>query len=171
MRWLLRKNGGAYPIDHLTTIREAVQSDLQTVVELWKEYMDFHADRDPLLRRSATCHQLIVEEFHERVSDDKSLLLVAETNGVLVGTCLARIAKRPPVFEKLEYGFISDLAVTQSHRRSGIGERLLQQAKEWLAANGIDRIELRVVVSNEVASAFWRKMGFKPYMETLCLEM
>lgn len=154
-----------------TTLRDAVQSDLQSVVELWTEYMDFHADRDPVLRLSETGQQFIVEEFHERMSDDKSRLLVAETNGVLVGTCLATIEKRPSFFEKVEYGFISDLAVTQSHRRSGIGERLFQKAKEWLEANGIDRIELRVVVSNEVADAFWRKMGFKPYMETLFLEI
>ncbi|MCA9437597.1 MAG: GNAT family N-acetyltransferase, partial [Candidatus Omnitrophica bacterium] len=54
-------------------------------------------------------------------------------------------------------------------RRKGIGERLFRETVEWFRAKGVDRIELRVVVANEVSTAFWRKMGFAAYMEILRL--
>jgi hypothetical protein len=30
-----------------------------------------------------------------------------------------------------------------------------------------DRLEVRVATTNELSTAFWRKLGFEPYMESL----
>ncbi|PIE34663.1 hypothetical protein CSA56_07180, partial [candidate division KSB3 bacterium] len=52
-------------------------------------------------------------------------------------------------------------------RRNGIGEKLYRSAEAWFRSLHIDRIEIRVVVSNEVSTLFWKKMGFNPYVTTV----
>jgi GNAT superfamily N-acetyltransferase len=63
-----------------------------------------------------------------------------------------------------------DLAVTKQWRRKGIGVQLFNAAKQWFDSSGVKRVEVRVATSNETALGFWRKLGFKPYMETMYLD-
>jgi len=41
----------------------------------------------------------------------------------------------------------------------------------WFSQRGIDRIEARVAVRNEVSTQFWRKVGYQPYTETVFREL
>lgn len=148
-------------------IRKATKKDLESIGNLWKEFMDFHKERDPAFTRSADGHEHFKQFLAGHLEKESSLVLVAELDGALVGYCLAMLAKSPPVFENRDYGSVYDLAVTQRCRRAGIGEKMYKKAESWFSDQGVHRIELRVVVSNEVATAFWRKMGFKPHVENL----
>jgi ribosomal protein S18 acetylase RimI-like enzyme len=148
------------------TIRKAVPSDLTTIGNLWQEFMDFHKKRDPHFARSTNGHERFKEFISRHMISESSCVLVADQKGKAVGYCLATLAKYPPVFENRDYGMVYDLAVTKRCRRNGIGGRLYHAAQTWFADHGIHRIEVRVAVSNETSTAFWRKMGFKPYVET-----
>jgi GNAT superfamily N-acetyltransferase len=101
------------------------------------------------------------------ITADTSCVLVAQQDGRLVGYCLAVLAQYPPVFQTRDYGTVFDLAVTRQCRRAGVGEKLYRAAEAWFADRGIHRIEIRVAVSNEVSTAFWKKMGFSPYVTTV----
>lgn len=151
-------------------IRSATLEDTNAIVELWKEYMDFHAERERRFARSDDGHVRFGEYISGRIMDDASCVLVAEHEQNVVGYCLATLAKFPPVFAYREYGSISDLAVTARSRHQGIGQALVEAAFRWFAERGVRRIEVRVATSNEVSTAFWRKMGFVPYLEILHCE-
>jgi ribosomal protein S18 acetylase RimI-like enzyme len=151
-----------------TIVRKAVPADLDAIVALWREFMDFHAQRDTHLARSADGHERFKEFVGERLASDDSCVLVAEQDGEVVGYCLTMLAKAPPVLEDRDYGTVCDLAVTERCRGGGVGARLYRAAEAWLAQRGIRRIEVRVLVANEVSTAFWRKMGFEPYVATVC---
>jgi hypothetical protein len=43
-------------VEKEVTIRQAKKKDLAAMVELWKEMMDFHKDRDRFFTRTATGH-------------------------------------------------------------------------------------------------------------------
>lgn len=151
-----------------STIRKAVPTDLDAIVTLWKEFMDFHARRDGHLARAADGHEWFRELVAEQIASDDVCILVAEMDGDVVGYCLTKLAEAPPVLEEQGFGSVVDLAVTERYRRGGIGERLYREAEAWLDERGIRRIEVRVVMANEVSTAFWRKMGFDPYVATVC---
>jgi ribosomal protein S18 acetylase RimI-like enzyme len=129
--------------------------------------MDFHKLRDSHFARSADGHERFEEFISGHMTSDMSCVLVAAQGITVVGYCLATLAKYPPVFENRDYGTVFDLAVTESCRRNGIGERLYHEAEAWFADRGIHRIEVRVAVSNETSTAFWKKMRFSPYMTTV----
>lgn len=152
-------------------IRNAREQDLDMIIELWKELMDFHKVRDPHFSRSSDGHENFLEFISGHISSESSRVLVAEHDGIIVGYCLAFIANYPPVFENVEYGQIADLAVTEKYRRTGVGEKLCREVQKWFRERKIQRIELRVAVTNEVSTSFWRKMGYRPYIEILYKEI
>ena len=66
-----------------------------------------------------------------------------------------------------EYGGLSELAVLADYRRRSIGEQMVEQAMEWFRLKGLTGTEVRVAVTNGISTQFWRKMGFKTYLETM----
>lgn len=154
-----------------TTIRKATSDDLDSIAVLWKELMDFHKARDPRFTRSSDGHNNFAKFIGEQISADDSCVLVGESGGSVVAYCLATITNNLPVFEEKQYGALFDLAVAESFRRQGLGERMFHMVHDWFQQKSIRRIEIRVALSNEISTAFWRKIGFTPYLETLVKEI
>ncbi len=152
-------------------IREADERDISAMVELWKEFIDFHAESEPFFTRTDTGPETIRQLLIERIFCKKSCVLVAEQNDKIVAYLQVEISSYPEVYRTHKYGCVSSLAVTGQFRRSGIGEQLFNEARRWFVNQGVHRIEVPVAVSNEMARAFWKKVGFRPYVEIFCTEV
>jgi ribosomal protein S18 acetylase RimI-like enzyme len=151
--------------------RKALKEDIPKLIELWKEFIDFHGARDPFFSRSKEGPENFGNFLLENLSKDDAIVYVAETKGEEVGYTLAMIQDYPPVFEVKQYGLISDLAVTSKYRRSGIGMHLVSIAKDWFIKKGMVRAEIGVAVTNEISTSFWTKMGFRAYKENRYLDL
>ena len=151
-------------------IREVKHSDRRVVGELFKEMFDFHGQRDPHFTRTKSGHEIFSAWFVEQISREDSLPLVAEVEGKVVGYALGILRQHPPVFTRRAYGEINDIAVSSDYRRNGVGFALLRKLQDWFKSRNISRLEAKVAVSNKVSSGFWRKMAFRPYLETLVME-
>ena len=156
---------------HSVTTRAARTEDVDTIVELWKQLMDFHQKRDRHFTRSPTGPSIFAKFVTDQIEKEDSLVLVAEEEGAIVAYCLAITETHSPVFAKPRHAEIIDLFVTESHRQRGIGERLVREVEHWFSQRGIDRIEARVAVRNEVSTHFWRKIGYQPYTETVSRDL
>ena len=156
-------------------VREATEEDVPRIVELWKEFMDFHAERDAWYTRATSGHECFAEFVRKNMAAEDALVLVADADGDAdvgtIGYAMARVGERPAVFDDRRMGEVLDLAVTVPHRRKGAGERLVKAILDWFRGLGLARIEVGAVVTNEVASAFWRKMGFRPHMSRLFMSV
>ena len=150
------------------TIRKATVADLDAILNLWQELMEFHRQRNPHFALASDGREQFTEFIAGHMKADTSCVLVAAEDGEVAGYCLAMQMKYPPVFAQRDCGLLSDLAVTARCRRHGLGERLYRTAQSWFANRNIRRIEVRVTVSNEVSTAFWKKMGFAPFVMTVC---
>jgi ribosomal protein S18 acetylase RimI-like enzyme len=151
--------------------REATKQDIPKSIELWKEFIDFHKDRDPFFSRSKEGPENFEKYVLENLSKEESIVYIAKSNGEVVGYIFAMIQDYPPAFEVKKFGFICDLAVASGYRRTGIGMHLVNIAKDWFVKKGMNRAEIGVAVTNEISTSFWEKMGFKPYKETCYLEL
>lgn len=151
--------------------RRAIEKDIPKVVELWKEFIDFHKTRDTFFSRSTEGPENFGKLIAENLQKDNAIVYVAEKNGEVVGHILATIQNYPPAFEIKKYGFVNDLAVASAYRRIGIGQHLFALVKDWFVKMGIRRIEIEVAIANEVSTSFWGKMNFRPYKETRYLEL
>jgi len=167
--------------DGSVTVREATEEDLLRILELWKEFMDFHAERDAWYTRSGRGHECFAEFVRKNIATVEASVLVADVDvdvdvdtdagAGAVGYAMARVGERPAVFDDRRTGEVLDLAVAAPHRRKGAGERLVGAVLDWFRGLGLARVELGAIVTNEVANAFWRKMGFRPYMSRLFMSV
>jgi ribosomal protein S18 acetylase RimI-like enzyme len=148
-------------------IRDARPGDLDAIVDIWKEHMDFHRERNEFFTRSADGHIRFAEFVMKNIENPHWLVLVAVVDKLVVAYSMATVMDYPPVFEIKKYGFIQDAAVTRAHRRRGIGTKLFERMQAWFKGRGVIRIELQALSNNEVSQAFWRKMGFMDYLQRM----
>ena len=151
-------------------LRKAMLKDIPAIIELWKEMMDFHKKRDPFFTRAANGDQVFGEYLEKNINSETACVYVAIIGGTIVGYCQGTLEKNPPMLTTSDYGQVLDFAVAADYRRTGVGERLCRALEGWFILKGVHRLEVRHSEFNEAASHFWAKMGFKPYLKTLCKE-
>jgi ribosomal protein S18 acetylase RimI-like enzyme len=78
---------------------------------------------------------------------------VARDNGTMVGAILSGHDGRR--------GFIYHAAVAQTHRKRGIGRRLVDNAVDALKKDGIHKVVFAVLRNNEIGNRFWERLGFE----------
>jgi len=152
-------------------IRKATRHDLDAIVALAREMMDFHKALDPLFTRSADFHAHFRQFALRNIRSPKACVLVATIDERVVGYCQGRLERHPPSLAEPEYGLILDFCVTARSRRTGVGEQMFAAMRESFHKKGVRRIEVRHSTFNRMAARFWPKMGFTPYLRTLFLDV
>lgn len=121
------------------------------------EYTDSHFDGVDTLWRDAFPDDSPWNAAHisipEKLRYQPNLFLVVLESGRVVGSIMAGYDGHR--------GWISRIAVLQSHRHKGIGEALIQEVEKRLAALGCVKINLQVVASNSAGLGFYRKCGYE----------
>jgi ribosomal protein S18 acetylase RimI-like enzyme len=151
-------------------IRKATETDIVSILPLWRELMEFHSDFDSRFQLAADAISQGDAYFRAELTAPTSLLAVAERDSTIVGYCLAFCRQQPPIFKHRAYGFISEFHILPSFRRCGIGSSLFAYVRKWFSEQGISRIELVTINANDGSNAFWQRMGCRSYAERRSLE-
>ncbi len=144
-------------------IRKAKTDDIPDILEIWKDFMDYHKPFDPFWSRKENAPELVGKFIKTILKNEKSLVLVAEYDKKIIGYQIAQLMEHPPILEKYKYCLINDIAVVEEFRGQGIGKLFFIEAVSWSKNKGIDRIELQVAAGNKRAIHFYEKLGLKPY--------
>lgn len=153
------------------TIRAASRLDVPVIVALGRELMEYHSPRDPLFTPAADFDAVFGRFVEENIRSEAACVLVAVVNKRIIGYCQAMLDRHPPAIANPDYGQILDFAVTADYRRTGVGEQMFATLRDWFRERGVRRIEVRHSTFNDTAECFWSKMGFTPYLQTLCTEL
>lgn len=145
------------------TIRRAQQSDIDSLVTLWQEIADYHAELDPRFALASDARTKYREHLTRLLGDDNWRVFIAEEDGNAIGFITGTVRENP-IFAQRWAGHISDAFVTARYRRRGVGEQLVRVIGDWFRERNVDYLELGAASFNPVAQSFWRKMGFEPYM-------
>jgi GNAT superfamily N-acetyltransferase len=145
-------------------VTKAKRIHVPQIIELWKDFMDFHADVDPFYTRNTTAHIGYKKHLMKSVGSRTKQLFVALDGKQVAGYTFVEIVKHAPVFIDKYYGYISDMYTQPAYRRQGLGKLMYNTAIDWCKKKGMTRIELGVATKNKVAGSFWRKMGFEGRM-------
>jgi ribosomal protein S18 acetylase RimI-like enzyme len=129
------------------TFRPGLISDADAVLALW--------DRSG----AEPTHTDDRDSLAALVAHDAGALIVAESDGLLVGSVIA-------AWDGWR-GSIYRLVVDPSHRRRGLAVQLLQRAEARLSRAGALRLQAVVVASEPIATGFWNATGWELQRERL----
>lgn len=105
--------------------------------------------------------------FCEKMSRADSLLLVAESDGRVVGF-LADACHRLDMSRLVSMvAELEVLFVDECQRGSGIGGELVQEFHRWAVVQGAEKVRVVVSAGNLRAADFYRRHGFGAYTMTL----
>jgi ribosomal protein S18 acetylase RimI-like enzyme len=93
-----------------------------------------------------------VDDVERLVAGSPAALLVAERDGEIVGALIA-------AWDGWR-GNMYRLAVSDGHRRQGIGLALTRAGEEHLRQCGARRVTALVAFEDEVAAGFWKSAGY-----------
>jgi ribosomal protein S18 acetylase RimI-like enzyme len=152
------------------TIRKSRAGDGAGCARLWRELGAFFASLDPRGFQVPAAEGLA--EWLEGViatiaADEAQLHLIAEADGVPVGSLSAKIHEPAPTAERQVQADLSrrqlhidSLGVAASHRRSGVGGALMRAAEEWGRAKGAQIMLLETEPTNPTSMPFYEhRMG------------
>jgi len=126
-------------------IRRAEEKDTPVLEDLLLQLSEW------TLQRDRTLHRIMRETTGE--------LLVAESDQEIVGL-IHQIFFLDPVHAGLN-SYITSLFVKESHRKKGLGLRLLQKAIENAKKKGVIEVHVDTEENNVRAMEFYQKSGFK----------
>lgn len=135
----------------LIKIRQAVLEDLEVLAALLDDYRQFYG------RKSDT--EAARAFLQARFEHGQSILFLAHDGATPVG-----FTQLYPSFSSVSLArvlILNDLFVAPTHRRAGVGARLLDAAAGYARAMGAVRLSLNTDVQNTTAQALYEANGWK----------
>jgi len=127
------------------TIREVTSSDAKALL--------------PLVQELVTSFRVVPESyqvsFHRLVQNHSALVLVAESEGELVGYSLGFI--HDTFYANGPVSWLEEIMVNPAHRRSGLGGRLVKAFEAWSQENGA----VLSALATRRASEFYESIGYE----------
>lgn len=143
-------------------IRPATPADVPAVLPMVRAICAMHEQLDP--DRFAMLPDVVdryARWLPERAVDPRSVFLVAEDRGVVVGFLIATVEASIPIYRLKEFGFIHDVWVEPGFRGHGIGERLIDEAVRRFRLMGVEQVRLEVADANDGARRLFDTCGFR----------
>jgi len=150
--------------------RRARSGDIPALVRLWREMWEFHASLDPRYQATPLADRVMAAWMGDHLRSERACIVVAEERG-LVGYVSGMILENPPILPWQFFGFISEISVSESCRRVGVGAGLVREMHDWFRSKRVPYVEVNVSAKNPGSRAFWRKHGYSDFLERLRTEL
>ncbi len=146
---------------------------MDAVARLWLALVEYHRQLDSDLPPAAPQGaKRYARRLIERLDDPMSRVLVAETDGKVVGYVLGVVVDlAPEMFAQEASGFLADIFVDEPYRREGVGKALVDGLADWFRSKGLHYFEWHVAARNADSIAFWRTMGGREVMLRMRAEL
>jgi ribosomal protein S18 acetylase RimI-like enzyme len=154
-------------------IRRATESDLPVLGRLGAMLLQIHYGFDPqrFMAPGASSPEGYAWFLGSQLNQNDAAVFVAEDGGTVIGYVYAGL--EPKSWKELREpaGFIHDVAVDESNRKSGVATRLMETALEWLHSRGAPRVLLWTADQNHSAARLFSHLGFRRTMIEMTREL
>lgn len=153
------------------TVRRARPEDASAIAKLALELFAQHREYDP--ERFADLGSIEGAEryYGSRTTASEAIVFVAEIRAGVIGFVYAE-------FEEINYAellesavWIHDLFVTETARRTGTGNALIEAVAEVGKHIGANKLVLSAAAKNETARRFFEERGFRETMVEMTLSL
>lgn len=134
----------------MTTVYKAGLEHLPQLVALFDKYRIFYAQVSDIVA---------AENFlRERLANNEAIVFIAEIEGEAVG--FTQLYTSFSSVSMLPIYILNDLYVEGAYRKKGVGEALLNRAKELCRENGFKGLALETAIDNP-AQKLYERLGWE----------
>jgi ribosomal protein S18 acetylase RimI-like enzyme len=154
-------------------IRVATESDIPALGRLGALLLETHYrfDERRFMAPRADSAEGYAWFLRTQLKEKTVVVFVAERAGTVVGYVYAGL--EPASWKELREpaGFIHDVVVEDSSRRTGIASSLVEAAIGWLRNHGAPRVVLWTAENNPAAQRLFNRLGFRRTMIEMTREL
>ncbi len=144
-------------------IRPLNRSEVESLVDkLWVPLADSMADLSQYNALTDDARDRALAYRREQVDADGVRTLVADDDGELVGYVSGEVRPTPPIFDRGDELYVSELYVMEDRRRQGIGTDLLDAIAAWGRDEGCETAAVSVNVRNAAGRELYEASDFDP---------
>ena len=138
-------------------IRVAVQADLPILKEFEQGIITTERPFNDSLKSEPICYY----DISALIDGDSSSVMVAEDNGVIVGSGYVRIRESKAHLKHDFHAYLGFMYVASTHRGQGINQLVIQALISWGKTQGMQEFYLEAYADNNSALKAYEKLGFK----------
>ena len=146
-------------------IRKAIFSDIETLFRFEQGIAATERPFDPTLKDEPYNYY----DLRLMIKDPLVHVVVAETNGQLIGSGYARIEHAKPYLKHEYHVYLGFMWVEPEWRGKNINQMIIEELKQWSLSKGIAELRLDVYDENIVAVKAYEKAGFKKLLVNMRL--
>lgn len=156
----------------MALVRDMTAADLSAVGLLAEQLVAMHHGWDATrFFTTPSVAQGYRAFFASQLGHAEVLLLSAEVDGAVVGYLYGTMEGRDWAMLLDDHGAVHDLFVAPTVRRGGVGRALMEEARRRFEAAGLARVVLYAASSNAAGQAMFAKLGFRPSMVEMTLDL
>ena len=153
-------------------IRTTREDDATAIYKLWVVLREYNSSTDSRITPAAVSAEEFAIAVSEIVKRPTSTAFVAEEPGHVVGFVSGGLERNQPDRLPERFATIGYLFVDPSCRRQGVARQLVAAMTDWARVqHGVSHIEMSVLAADAEAAAFWRSIGFAPFIERLWMSL
>lgn len=142
------------------TIRKATFSDLETLFRFEQGVIEAERPFDSTLKDE----QIHYYDIEGMIKSSHIELLVAESEGEVIGSGYARIENAKPYLKHGRHAYLGFMYVAPDHRGKGVNMKIIEALKDWVRLQNITELRLDVYHDNISAIKAYEKIGFTKHM-------
>ena len=143
--------------------RNATESDLDAMFELWLEMQTSHVAYDATWyapKPEAECKPICMKHFRQCLSGENSMVLLATLDNQPIGMLIGHITGRPaPLQNQITVLAIENAIVAEAYRRQGVLRGMMDLMTAEARTRGASAVKFSVHSSN-VARIAYEHLGF-----------
>lgn len=153
------------------TIRQATCDDIAALLELYREFHEYHVRSVPDRLRVPERYddEQTSEQIRHILSSDDAAIVVAESDGQLVGLAEVYLKRDDPHPATIAYthGYLQSLMVTEAMRGQSVGRQLVEAAHRWAKEHGATEMRLSTWEHTAGPQTFYEGLGYRTLRRTL----
>lgn len=148
-------------------IREATRADLPTLLTFEQGIILAERPYDHTLKPDPISYY----DIGALIDASDAYVVVAETNGELVGSAYAKKKRSRHYLTPDYHAFLGFMYVSPDHRGKGINRLILDELLKWARESDLPEVHLTVYPGNEPAIRAYEKAGFQSYITEMRLNL
>lgn len=138
-------------------IRKATLTDIDTLRRLEQGVINAERPFDNTLKSG----DIEYYNLEDMLASENIEVIVAETEGSIIGSGYARIENAKPYLQHLQHAYLGFMFVEQSYRGKGVNQRIIEALTIWTRSKNITEMRLDVYHDNIAAIKAYEKAGFR----------